>query len=86
VIPEPAIDSTWKTDAACRDEDQDLFFPGSDIYVDPIAVAICGACPVCEECLEYSLVNNEEYGIWAGTSPYQRRRIKSMRRRGGDRW
>lgn len=86
MIPEAALDNAWKDDAACRDEDQDLFFPESEIYIDPTTLAICAACPVREPCLEYALVNNEEYGIWGGTSPYQRRRIRRMRRRGGDSW
>lgn len=67
-------DSTkWQEQAACRDvEDPDIFFPergGSS----KAARALCADCPVRAECLEYALANHEDFGIWGGTSPRDRR-------------
>lgn len=35
----------------------------------------CARCPVQESCLEYALVANIPYGVWGGTTPYERREI-----------
>ena len=45
------------------------------------ARAVCAICPVSGECLEYAMGNNEQHGIWGGTTGRQRRRIKARRRR-----
>lgn len=50
------------------------------------AISVCkggdalGVCPCITECLEYALDNNEEFGVWGGTTEDERRRIKRMRR------
>lgn len=33
-------------------------------------------CPVRHECLLFSLANNEEYGVWGGTSEVTRKAIR----------
>ena len=38
------------------------------------ARAICMKCPVIDKCLKVGLF--EEYGIWGGTTPEQRRKIR----------
>jgi len=38
------------------------------------ARTICFKCPVIDKCLKVGLF--EEYGIWGGTTPEQRRRIR----------
>ncbi len=38
----------------------------------------CAACPLREPCLEWAL-RHEDYGIWAGTSREDRRRIRRER-------
>jgi WhiB family redox-sensing transcriptional regulator len=43
------------------------------------AKAVCAACPVKEQCLEYALTNRE-YGVWGGTTEAERRRIRTARR------
>ena len=40
---------------------------------------ICSECPVREECLEHALDNNEEYGVWGGTTELERRALKKAR-------
>lgn len=71
------IPPTWVDRARCTDSDPELWFPlpgRPDVSGD--AKAICRGCEVAVECLEWSLVNNEQHGIWGGLSPTQRRRLK----------
>ena len=56
----------WRSRAACRHTDPDLFFPdreGADISA---AVAICAVCPVRVDCHKFAEATNQRYGIWAG--------------------
>lgn len=66
----------WAEEGACRGEDQALFFPPVDItrdHVDRVR-PICQACRVFVECHTWALANETE-GIWAATSPKDRRRL-----------
>ena len=75
----------WHEYAACYDQGYDAFF-GADTEVRPAltirqvksAQEVCVTCPVFANCLEQALYNNEEYGIWAGTTGRTRRRIQKM--------
>ena len=57
----------WMRQANCVDADPALFFPERGEPSAP-AKAICLACPVRVECLNYALSINERHGIWGGTS------------------
>lgn len=35
----------------------------------------CRMCPVMAQCAEYAITHREEYGIWGGTSPAERKAI-----------
>lgn len=65
--------------AECRKvEDPDLFFPDgkvSEANSLPIARSICEGCIYRKECLEYALSFEIFDGIWAGTTPTQRKRM-----------
>ena len=63
--------------AACTEEDTDIFFPeGKDIPGKiALAKAICASCPISGACLQAALASNEEYGIWGGTTPEERKRL-----------
>jgi WhiB family redox-sensing transcriptional regulator len=73
----PAPDA-WFDDAACRDADTTVFFPASDAAAEA-AKAICAACPVREECLEFALATRPSDGVWGGLTPIERHRL--IRRR-----
>ncbi|GLZ56397.1 WhiB family transcriptional regulator [Actinomycetospora sp. NBRC 106378] len=80
---------TWQRDAACRDADPELFFPPSDddttviVARHRIAVApICSACPVATECLRWALDSGQDHGLWAATTPTDRRMIRRARMAG----
>lgn len=70
----------WQADAACADEDPELFFAGDE---DSIARAkrVCAVCPVRNECLETALAVNEMHGVWGGMDEHERRRLIRRRRR-----
>jgi len=72
----------WQREAACRGlslaESQAIFFPSRGDSIDE-ARAICGRCPVTEECLQFALANNC-IGVWAGTSDRQRRKLRRSAR------
>lgn len=62
----------WHLDAACRGEDPALFFLDRGQSATQ-ARAICGRCPVLEECLDYAIDEEISEGVFGGLSPRQRR-------------
>ncbi|RPI23017.1 MAG: WhiB family transcriptional regulator [Actinobacteria bacterium] len=64
----------WAVFAACRDADSDLFFPTTKEQ-ESQALAICGICPVIDDCLDLALDSAERFGVWGGTTERQRRRL-----------
>ena len=69
----------WRDYAACRGADPDLFFPPEDGGKAQArkAKAICAACPVRRECLEYALRHGEHWGVWGGISERDRRQPRA---------
>lgn len=65
----------WLRGASCQGVDADLFFPPRGAPAKE-AKALCGRCPVRQECLDYALDHGERFGIWGGMSERQRRRIR----------
>jgi WhiB family redox-sensing transcriptional regulator len=68
----------WQDYANCRGADADLFFPERGASTRK-AKAICNACEVKEQCLDYAIVNGEKFGIWGGMSERERRRVRRAR-------
>lgn len=74
-----AIDrQPWRSQAKCKDlssqESDSIFFVvkgGSTTRAEKY----CGDCPVKMQCLAFAIVHDED-GIWAGTSPRERARMK----------
>lgn len=62
--------------AACKGKNPDLWFPERDQGPKggDEAKAICEGCPVIKECLAVGL--SEDFGIWGGTSPAERKRMR----------
>jgi hypothetical protein len=68
-------------DLPCWEQDPELFFPysyslGWQDQIDE-AKEICAACPVRDACLEWAIPRTDLEGIWAGTTPMERRRIRT---------
>jgi len=78
----------WQSLAECKGMDPDLFFPTPGKgYHNPLEVQlakqVCAQCPVSKPCLDYALAIGEMWrGIWGGTTPQERRRIRKSRRTG----
>jgi WhiB family redox-sensing transcriptional regulator len=75
----------WIERAGCLEEDPELFFPvgiGSAAREQEAeAKAVCVACPVRAECLEWSLSTFQDAGVWGGLGEDERREIRRARRR-----
>jgi len=63
---------SWKERAACRGADPEIFV--SDAHEEQ-AKAICRMCPVIADCYEYAIRIKEQFGIWGGLNPRERRRL-----------
>lgn len=77
---------TWQTRAACRDTDPELFFPPTEDDTAPVVARhlaavrpVCERCPVQTECLTWALDIGQDVGIWAATTPTERRAIRRER-------
>ena len=79
IIAEVLMPPEWTKKALCAEVDPEIFFPNKG---DKVAYVkqICKACSVRVECLEYSLQNNERFGIWGGLTEHDRRRVRSRKR------
>ena len=62
------------TDAACAGMDVNLFDVGPH---EDKAKAICATCPITNLCLTYALQTNEQYLIFGGLNPAERKLLKS---------
>jgi WhiB family redox-sensing transcriptional regulator len=63
----------------CQEVDGELWFPdiggrSGDVL---LAKKFCKECPVKSECLQFALVNNEQYGIWGGLTLKERLKLKA---------
>jgi hypothetical protein len=66
----------WVSQALCRSEgvNPDWWF---DSRYKRVAKSLCSICPVAAECLEEGIQLKEEFGIRAGLTPKQFRRLSS---------
>lgn len=81
------MSSEWYTRAACRNVDPDSFFPigdpeGANFDDWQAAKAFClTRCPVADDCLDYAIAHSLKHGVFGGTDPDQRDRIRRNRAR-----
>lgn len=76
----------WRHDAACRDEDPELFFPVSEMgpgaRQTAEAKAVCARCPVRARCLAHAVDNGLDFGIFGGATERERRDLLRRTRAG----
>lgn len=71
-------DTDWRDQAKCSTIGGDLWFPDkSERHVVDRAKKICATCPVAAMCLEAGI--DEQYGVWGGTSPEERKKLRRRR-------
>ena len=66
---------SWTEEANCKGANADLFFPERGASTRK-AKAICRACTVQDQCLEYAVENSEKFGIWG---VYQNVRVEELK-------
>lgn len=66
----------WMEDALCSQVDPNVFFPDTTGGSYRAAKMVCYRCPVREQCLEYALRNNENFGVWGGLSDTERKKLR----------
>jgi WhiB family transcriptional regulator, redox-sensing transcriptional regulator len=85
------MERVWESNRDCRDAPEafhpiDPLTPDTDINpatnMYDRARIICSTCPVIRNCLTYAVDAKEDLGMWGGTTPEERRRL---RMRGGGR-
>ena len=80
-------DAPWMDDAKCKGMNTEIFFgkeyhgiqrhrPTLTSIEIRRAKAVCAVCPVLEECFTFAMENDEEYGVWGGTTHRDRQRLK----------
>ena len=81
----------WRGDAMCGRLPKSTFFDYNSLGLKKkekerrvkVAMSACNACPVRSQCYEFAVLNNEPYGIWAGTFPEDRRKLFASFRKTG---
>jgi len=65
----------WTGASLCSQVDPEVWFPELGGSVKS-AKRICNRCPVRPQCLDQALERDEEFGVWGGMSPRDRRSLK----------
>ena len=86
LVADRLTEPTWRVDAQCRSKNAVHFFAPSHFERkeekharEGAARALCGACKVQPQCLEYALTVQEPHGIWGGMNELERRRLLRKR-------
>lgn len=74
-VREPATPYDWQDGVACAQVATELFFPLKGGTATD-ARRICGSCDAKLACLDYALRTNQTEGIWGGTTPLERARMR----------
>lgn len=63
----------------CTNTDPEIWFGDLEEGYDysRMAKELCKLCPARKPCAEYAIVAKEQHGIWGGTSPKSRQRIRN---------
>ena len=73
------LDANKWVGAECSDKkyDPDIWF---NIQDETYAKSICRICPLLITCAQYAIESNEEFGVWGGLTPNERRALRSKRK------
>lgn len=82
--PAAPTEENWRSYAACRREDPELFFPlgtsGPALEQIEKAKAVCYRCPAMNLCGQWALETRQESGVWGGLSEEDRFAIRGRTR------
>jgi WhiB family redox-sensing transcriptional regulator len=71
-------ETSWLDRARCRGLDPEQFFVRGVTQARP-ALRICERCVVKDECLQYALDHEIDFGVWGGLTERQRRAYQRRR-------
>lgn len=83
-LPDLRPGEAWRRLAVCAGMSPLLFYPDAisgpgkktqNLY-PPEAKAACNRCPVRRACLDYALTHRENYGLWGGKTPTERKKLR----------
>lgn len=73
--------SDWSSQAKCRNQDPEEFFPHPGDHSASVRYVVCGACPVAADCLESALTSLlRPSGVWGGHTEAEVQRMWDERR------
>lgn len=61
----------WRRDTPCAGLDTERWYPEDGMRPEETTLAMCGTCPVRDDCL-LSALAGKEHGWWGGVSPRRR--------------
>lgn len=71
--------------APCDGYSEEFYADSEDRMSLKMAKFICAQCPIKQECLDYAMAAQEEYGVWGGLTAEERKwfyhELKKMKRR-----
>lgn len=86
VVPPPG---DWRKQGLCHNQPHltALFYPPTEDQPNGwqlpatisgwhAAKALCAQCPVRENCADYAMTTNQDYGVWGGMTTPERRKIR----------
>lgn len=77
-VPTSPFDIPWHQEANCYGLGYENFFQDAKLgAMDGIKAAkrVCANCPVRGQCLTSALTYRDNFGVWAGTTPRERRKM-----------
>lgn len=78
-------DWAWQQQGLCREVTSDIFFYEEKVRGDEKrshisqAKTVCNACPVKQECLDFSIKTNQSHGMWGGLTQEERKELVNGR-------
>ena len=70
----------WEDDAACLTTDPDMFFSDNWQTVEKAKEFCNTQCEVRAQCLKRAMEDDEQHGVWGGTSRPDRIRLRKHRK------
>ncbi len=71
-----ALRPEWQSDALCLEYPEVEFFVTRGESSEP-AKAVCSRCLVQDECLAFAIAEGMRFGIWAGRTPGQLKKLRA---------
>ena len=65
----------WMSQASCHNHADMWAFFADELSQRSMAMPVCRACPVVNDCLDHAIERGEDEGVWGGTLPAQRKEL-----------